>query len=65
MKTNPNEPIARIENYSTGLTKREYMATSIAAGLAADPDILDIVGPAVGIADALIKELNKSIAHDE
>ena len=65
MKTIADEPIARIENQSPGLTKREYIATHIAAGLASDPEILVIVEPAIEITDALIRALNKPIAHDE
>ena len=66
MKTNPNEPIIRIENYSTGLTKREYIATQIATGICAnDSFISGIPEAAISMADELIRTLNKPIAHDE
>ena len=50
-----------------GLTKREYMATHLLAGLAAHPDVADkltsggrsIERYAIMMADALIEELNK------
>jgi hypothetical protein len=43
-----------------GLTKREYMATVIASGLCADPNITtNIARTAVRLADELIEELAK------
>jgi hypothetical protein len=43
-----------------GLTKREYMATVIASGLCADPNITtNIARTAVRVADELIAELAK------
>ena len=59
MLTKPDEPITRIEFNSPGLTKREYMATHIAAGLCAHPVIRNIPKIAVSLADQLIEELNK------
>jgi len=60
MKTIADEPIARIENQSPGLTKREYIATHIATGICAnDSFISGIPEAAISMADELIKELNK------
>ena len=59
METKPDEPISRIENHSPGLTKREYMATHIAAGLVVDDEIMNPMLVAVSLADQLIRELNR------
>ena len=58
METKPDEPISRIEHHSPGLTKREYMATHIAAGLVVDDGIMNPMLVAVSLADQLIRELN-------
>ena len=57
----PNDPAFPCEDITDfpGLTKREYMATCILAGLLADPDILNAAEVSVSVADDLIKELNK------
>jgi len=65
IKTNPDEPIQTIEysdNYSNGLTKREYFAAMALQGLLATNSTTTIeyyAIDAVRIADALIDELNK------
>ena len=58
METKPDEPISRIEYYSPGLTKREYMATHIAAGLVVGDKLMNPMLVAVSLADQLIRELN-------
>lgn len=51
------------DTQTSGLSKREYIATAIAAGLASDPTIDQqpepLVKIAVRLADELIYELNK------
>ena len=61
MKTYPNDMVFPSTNDDIeGLTKLEYMATHIAAGLCADPELTgDIASVAVYITSKLIKELNK------
>ena len=59
METKPDEPISRIEHHSPGLTKREYMATHIAAGLVVDDELMNPMLVAVSLADQLIRELNR------
>lgn len=66
--TNPNSSINAIEslhNYSNGLTKREYIATSVLNGLISAwgqhcvTDYNDLAHDAVRAADALINALNQ------
>lgn len=66
--TNPNEPAmpveARTPFYHNGLTKREYMATKIMAGMVSnseniDTDLERIALMAVLAAGELINALNK------
>jgi hypothetical protein len=65
VKTKPNEPIQPIEyndNYSNGLTKREYFAAMALQALLEDNTIERkyCVQSAVDYADDLIEELNKT-----
>jgi len=65
VKTNPDEPIQPIEysdNYSNGLTKREYFAAMALQGLLANnnKEYAYCVISAVEFADDLINELNKT-----
>jgi len=65
VKTNPDEPIQPIEysdNYSNGLTKREYFAAMALQALLEDNTIERkyCVQSAVDYADDLIEELNKT-----
>jgi hypothetical protein len=65
VKTKPNEPIQPIEyndNYSNGLTKREYFAAMALQALLEDNTIERkyCVQSAVDYADDLINELNKT-----
>jgi hypothetical protein len=64
VKTNPDEPIQPIEysdNYSNGLTKREYFAAMALQGLLANNNnYMYSVISAVEFADDLINELNKT-----
>jgi hypothetical protein len=64
IKTNPDEPIQTIEysdNYSNGLTKREYFAAMALQGLLANNNnnYAYCVISAVEYANDLIDELNK------
>jgi hypothetical protein len=65
VKTNPDEPIQPIEysdNYSNGLTKREYFAAMALQGLVTknNNEYDYCVISAVKFADALIEELSKT-----
>jgi hypothetical protein len=70
METNPDEPIQPIEyndNYSNGLTKREYFAAMALQALLGDNTIEKkyCVQSAVDYADDLIEELSKTKTNEE
>ena len=69
VKTNPDEPIQPIEysdNYSNGLTKREYFAAMALQGLLANNNnYMYSVISAVEFADDLIEELSKTKTNEK
>lgn len=63
-KENGNLPMNPVVSnfYHNGLTKREYMATQLMAGILSDGvvDIYSAVGQAIHATDLLLIELNKT-----